>query len=98
MSDKTTKQHLEEMSFGELRTRRTLGLAIIKLLEEEWYEEEGAAEALDKYKAQYYEINNEVKRRVRKKRREAGVEEPPRQVIKAKAARIGARRRMKGEA
>lgn len=82
---------LEGMSLKALRFRQQLGRAIIRKLRTEWADEEGADSALEKYEGQVKEIAEEIRRRTREAREEAGEETPPAQRIKAKLARLGAK-------
>lgn len=81
---------LSGMTMGALRLRQMLGRLVVKKLCAEWRDEEGAAEALEKYKAQTMRITQEIRRRIRAEREAAGGELPPTQTVRMKPATLGA--------
>lgn len=87
---------LSEMSIGALRLRRSLGREICRKLRNEWREEEGAPEALKHYEAQVKRYTEELARRRKLAREEAGAEKPPAVKVAANTARLGARRGTNG--
>jgi hypothetical protein len=84
---------LSGMAIGALRMRQALGREICRKLRTEWRGEEGAAEALKKYEAQTKRYTEELARRRKLAREESGEEQPPAVRVKAKAAKLGARRK-----